>query len=192
MNDAPDELTNDLSSALALLAEEVPGSIAAEAEAATAKAQAASAKALVSHSEALIARLKLEIKKVRRELYGSRSERKARRRRTGGGDRSQGLGSPGLGAEASVTETVSRTSPARTGRYRGSDKLLLLRFGQVVEARRGNHGDAGGHPAAVKSDPDGAGEVLLPRMREDYPTASPLPCDAARLCRAKLAGNDPV
>ena len=78
MNDAPDELTNDLASALALLAEERTRRIAAEAEAATAKAQAASAKALVSHSEALIARLKLEIEKVRRELYGSRSERKAR------------------------------------------------------------------------------------------------------------------
>lgn len=78
MNDAPDELTNDLARALALLAEERTRRVAAEAEAATAKAQAASAKALVSHSEALIARLKLEIEKVRRELYGSRSERKAR------------------------------------------------------------------------------------------------------------------
>ncbi|WP_113132926.1 IS66 family transposase [Hyphomicrobiales bacterium] len=78
MNGAPDELTNDLARALALLAEERTRRVAAEAEAATAKAQAASAKALVSHSEALIARLKLEIEKVRRELYGSRSERKAR------------------------------------------------------------------------------------------------------------------
>ncbi|MGZ2383856.1 transposase [Rhizobium brockwellii] len=78
MSDATDELSDDLASALALLAEERARRIAAEAEAATAKAQAASAKALVSHSEALIARLKLEIEKVRRELYGSRSERKAR------------------------------------------------------------------------------------------------------------------
>ncbi|WP_043625106.1 IS66 family transposase [Ensifer sp. ZNC0028] len=78
MNDAIDELPDDLASALALLAEERARRINAEAEAAAAKAQAASAKALVSHSEALIARLKLEIEKVRRELYGSRSERKAR------------------------------------------------------------------------------------------------------------------
>jgi transposase len=78
MNDAAEQLPDDLASALAALAAERARRITAEAEAATAKAQAASAKALVSHSEALIARLKLEIEKVRRELYGSRSERKAR------------------------------------------------------------------------------------------------------------------
>lgn len=78
MNDATEELPDDLASALALLAQERARRVAAEAEVATAKAEAASAKALVSHSEALIARLKLEIDKVRRELYGSRSERKAR------------------------------------------------------------------------------------------------------------------
>ena len=71
MNDAAEQLPDDLASALALLAQERARRIKAEAE-------AASAKALVSHSEALIARLKLEIEKVRRELYGSRSERKAR------------------------------------------------------------------------------------------------------------------
>ncbi|SUB00995.1 Transposase and inactivated derivatives [Pannonibacter phragmitetus] len=78
MNTNAEQHPDDLSRALALLAEERARRIAAEAEAATAKADAASAKALVSHSEALIARLKLEIEKVRRELYGSRSERKAR------------------------------------------------------------------------------------------------------------------
>ncbi|MCQ1769657.1 IS66 family transposase [Neorhizobium galegae] len=78
MNDATEQLPDDLTSALAALAEERARRITAEAEAMIAKAEAASAKALVSHSEALIARLKLEIDKVRRELYGSRSERKAR------------------------------------------------------------------------------------------------------------------
>lgn len=78
MNDAAQQLPDDLASALAALAAERARRITAEAEAATAKAEAASAKALVSHSEALIARLKLEIEKVRRDLYGSRSERKAR------------------------------------------------------------------------------------------------------------------
>lgn len=78
MNDADQQLPEDLASALTALAEERSRRVAAEVEAATAKAEAASAKALVSHSEALIARLKLEIEKVRRELYGSRSERKAR------------------------------------------------------------------------------------------------------------------
>ena len=78
MDDAAEQLPDDLAGALAALAAERARRITAEAEAATAKAEAASAKALVSHSEALIARLKLEIEKVRRELYGSRSERKAR------------------------------------------------------------------------------------------------------------------
>ena len=78
MNNAAEQLPDDLASALAALAKERARRITAEADAATAKAEAASAKALVSHSEALIARLKLEIEKVRRELYGSRSERKAR------------------------------------------------------------------------------------------------------------------
>jgi len=78
MNDAAEQLPDDLASALAALAKERARRITAEADAAAAKAEAASAKALVSHSEALIARLKLEIEKVRRELYGSRSERKAR------------------------------------------------------------------------------------------------------------------
>jgi len=78
MNDAAEQLPDDLASALAALAKERARRITAEADAAAAKAEAGSAKALVSHSEALIARLKLEIEKVRRELYGSRSERKAR------------------------------------------------------------------------------------------------------------------
>ena len=78
MNDAAEQLPDDLANALAALVAERARRITAEADAATAKAEAASAKALVSHSEALIARLKLEIEKVRRELYGSRSERKAR------------------------------------------------------------------------------------------------------------------
>jgi hypothetical protein len=72
MNDAAEQLPDDLASALTALAAERARCITAEAEAATAKAEA------VSHSKALIARLKLEIEKVRRELYGSRSEREAR------------------------------------------------------------------------------------------------------------------
>lgn len=78
MNDAAEQLPDDLASALAALAAERVRRITAESEAATAKAEAASAKALVSHSEAPVARLKLEIEKVRRELFGSRFERKAR------------------------------------------------------------------------------------------------------------------
>lgn len=78
MNNATEELPDDLARAPALLAQERARRVAAEAEAATAKAETASAKALVSHSEELIARQKLEIDKVCRELYGSRSKHKAR------------------------------------------------------------------------------------------------------------------
>ena len=46
--------------------------------------------------------------------------------------------------------------------------LPLLRLDQAVEARRGRHRDAGGDPAPVEGDPDGAREVLLPGLRDDH------------------------
>ncbi len=60
MNNAAEQLPDDLASALAALAKERARRITAEADAATAKAEAASAKALVSHSEALIGKRQAE------------------------------------------------------------------------------------------------------------------------------------
>jgi hypothetical protein len=48
--------------------------------------------------------------------------------------------------------------------------LPLLRVDEAVEARRGHHRDAGGDPAAVEGDPDGAREVQ-PGLRDDHAAA---------------------
>src|SRR5262249_49126020 len=95
-------------------------------------------------------------------------------------------------AQAAFTQAVPRSSPARAHRHCRARKLSLLRFREAVEARRGHHRDAGGDPAAVEGDPDGAGKVLVPAMREDHVTAGTLPRDAAWLCRAEPADHDPV
>ena len=71
-------------------------------------------------------------------------------------------------------------------------ELSLLRLDEAVEAGRGHHRDAGGDPAPMEGDPDGAREVLVPGLRDDHPAAGAVPCDAARLCRPQPAGHDPV
>src|SRR4029079_8655561 len=95
-------------------------------------------------------------------------------------------------AQAAFTEAVPRPSPARAHRHRRTRKLSLLRLGEAVEAGRGHHRDAGGDPAAVEGDPDGAGEVLVPGMRNHHAAAGTVPCDATWLRRTEPAGHDPV
>src|SRR5690606_13257596 len=85
-----------------------------------------------------------------------------------------------------------RTPAARADGHRSTGKLPVLRLVRAVQAGRGRHRDAGGGAAAVEGDPDGAGEVLLPVLREDHAAAGAVPGDAARLCRAEPAGDDPV
>ena len=154
--------------------------VMAEANAAVVKAEAANAQADLSSSEALNAHLKLEIEKLRRELYGSRSERKARlleqmelqledleaaatedelAAETAAAPDADGTVVP---AQAAFTKAVPRSSPARAHRHRRTRKLSLLRLGEAVEAGRGHYRNAGGDPAAVEGDSDGAREVLVP------------------------------
>jgi hypothetical protein len=66
---------------------------------------------------------------------------------------------------------------------------VLLR---VEEAGRGHHRDAGGDPAPVEGDPDGARKILVPGVRDDHAAAGAVPCDATRLCRPQPAGHGPV
>ena len=87
---------------------------------------------------------------------------------------------------------IPRASAARAVVIAAPEQLPLLRIGAAVEARRGRHRDAGGHPAPVEGDPDGAGEVLLPGLRGDHAAAGAVPCHAARLRRPEPAGDDPV
>ena len=164
----------------------------------------------LSSTEALIAHLKLEIEKLRRELYGSRSERKARLLEQMelqleeleaaatedelAAEKAAARDADGrvVRAQAAVAQAVPRASAARARRHRRAGELPLLRLGQAVEAGRGRHRDAGGDPAPVEGDPDGAREVLVPGLRDDHAAAGAVPCDAARLCRAEPAGDDPV
>ncbi len=163
-----------------------------------------------SSTEALIAHLKLEIEKLRRELYGTRSERKARlleQMELQLEDLEAAATEDELAAEnaaartqtvqivpaqAAFAQAVPRSSAARARRDRRAGELSLLRVGEAVEAGRGYHRDAGGDPAAVEGDPDGAREVLVPGVRDDQPAAGAVPCDAARLRRTEPAGHDPV
>jgi chromosome segregation ATPase len=76
---ARDSLPTDLAAAHALILAERAARLAAEARLADARAEAANAQADLTSTEAFISHLKLEIEKLRRQLYGTRSERKARR-----------------------------------------------------------------------------------------------------------------
>jgi transposase len=133
-----------------------------------ARAEVAAARAQQSDDQALIAHLKLQIEKLNRDRYGPRSERTARlldqleltleeleslghggrtRRRNGRGqDHEGGVVHP----QAAVTPTVPRASAPRTGDRAGTDGVRLLRRRAAVQARRGHHRDAGGHPKSWK------------------------------------------
>jgi len=93
-------------------------------------------------------------KKVRRELYGSRPERTARlleqmelQLEELEADAGEDELAAEIAAKASAVRAYERKRPSRKPfpehlpreRFRSSDKLLMLRFSQVVEARRGHH-----------------------------------------------------
>ena len=191
-------LPSNLAAAHALILAERNARVMAEANAAVAKAEAANAQAELSSSDALIAHLKLEIEKLRREIYGTRSERKARllepmelqledleaaateEELAAENAAARTLDGAVVPAQAAVPQAVPRSSAARARRHCRAGQLSLLRVGEAVEAGRGHYRDAGGDPAAVKGDSDGAGKVLVSGMREDHAAAT------------KPAGHDPV
>ena len=131
-------------------------------------------------SRDLIAYYKLEIEKLRRQLYGTRSERKARLleqmelqleelEATATEDE---LAAEKAAARTQTVQSFQRKRPsrkavpgssaARARRHCRTGELSLLRLDEAVEAGRGHHRDAGGDPAAVEGDSDGAREVLVP------------------------------
>ncbi len=157
----------------------------------------------------MIAALRLEIEKLRRALYGTRSERKARlldqlelqleeleATATEDDLAAEALDAPVAGARAGAPAAGAQALPgapaARARRRPGARLLRGLRLGPDRQARRGCHRDAGGDPAPLEGDPDRAGEVHLPGLREDQPAAGAVPPDAARLGGAEPAGDDPV
>ena len=98
-----------------------------------------------------------------RRSGGGSDRGRAGGRKSGGAD----ADGPIVPAQAAFAQTVPRSSAARARGDRRAGKLSLLRVGEAVEAGRGHHRDAGGDPAAVEGDPDGAGEVLVPELRDD-------------------------
>ena len=205
----PQSLPSDLAAAHAMILAERAARVQAEAahwrrDAATAEAEAANAQADLSSREALIAHLKLEIEKLRRSaLRHSLGAQGA----AAGAD-GAAAGGPGgrprprtswrrekAAAQTQTVRSFERRRPSRKPfpehlpRERvviaAPEKLSLLRIDEAVEAGRGHHRDAGGDPAPVEGDPDGAREVLVPGLRDDHAAAGALPCDAARLRRAR-------
>ena len=147
----------------------------------------------MSDAEAEIAFLKLTIEKLRREMYGWRSERKQRLL-----DQLE-LQLDELEASATEDELAAEQAAAGTTQVKGFARrkparkpfpahlprervvvpaptcLRVLRIGEAVEDRRGRDRDAGGDPAPLEGDPDGAREVHLPPLREDLPAAGAVP-----------------
>jgi len=118
-------------------------------------------------------------------------------RGVGGGHRRSGGQAPGgqrrrgpLPPGQAGAWPVAGASAARAGGDPRSDRVSLLPW-QASQARRGGHRDVGGDPSAVEGDPDGAGEIHLPHLREHHPTAGAVPPDRARPRRAGAAGDDP-
>ena len=111
----------------------------------------------------------------------------------GGRRRHQELGPSAAGAGTLISTSAtgpsatgpSATGPsaARAGRDAGSMRVPRLRP-QAGEARRGHRRDTGNHPAPSEGDPDDAGEIHSPVLRENHsaPRCRPDPrqrCDRA-------------
>jgi Transposase C of IS166 homeodomain len=207
MTSASESLPSDLAGAHAMILGERAARVEAERKLVDARAEAANAQADLSSTQALISYLKLEIEKLRRQLYGTRSERKARLleqmelqleelEATATEDELSAEQADAdrkiLPAQAAFSQTVPGSSAARTRRHPGAGELPVLRVEEAGEAGRGHHRDAGGDPAPVEGDPDGAREVLVPGVRDDHAAAGAVPCDATRLCRPQPAGHGPV
>src|SRR6185312_5052695 len=71
----------------------------------------------------------------------------------------------------------------------GTHKLSKLGESLPPGLTRGRSRDAGDHPSAMESDPDGARALLAPSLRDDRAAASAVPFDSARAGRAELVGD---
>ena len=160
------------------------------------EAALAASEARATAAEAQIASLTLMIEKLRRALYGRRSERSERllnQLELALDELEASATEDALAAEKAAAETTEvkgvrpaqavaqalpRSSSARACGGAGTCVLRVLWIGAAVQDRGGHHRDAGGDPAPVEGDPDGAGEVHLPRLRADLPAAGAVPRDA--------------
>ena len=72
--------------------------------------------------------------------------------------------------EVCAPQAVPGAPAARARGGAGADRLRVLRIGEAVEDRRGRDRDAGGDPAPLEGDPDGAREVHLPPFARRSPS----------------------
>jgi hypothetical protein len=170
----PPSLPTDLAAAHAMILAERQARIEAQAEALAAKAAASS-------TEVTIAHLKLMIEKLKRELYGQRSERTVRLidqmelqlEELEAKATEDELAAVAISRQASLParlrgRPVRKPFPQHLPRERlviaaptscpccGS--LKLSKLGEDVTET------PGGNPTPVEGDPDGTGEVHLPRV----------------------------
>ena len=164
------------------------------------KAALAASEARASAAEAQIAALTLMIEKLRRALYGRRSPSArsvfstklelALDELTASATEDELAAGEGGGPDhrgervrppQAVAQALPRAPAARTRGGACAHVLRVLRIGQAVEGRGGCDGNAGGDPAPLEGDPDGAREVHVPGLRADLAAAGALPRDTARL-----------
>ena len=172
-----DTLPDDLDALKAALIAERARGLEFAAELAVAQAQA-------SEDMALIAAQKLRIAKLERQVYGQRSERSARlidQLALEFEELETSATEDELAAEqaAARTTTVRAFTRRRAERDTFPDHLPRERVvidppttceccgGNRLQAQRGRDADAGDDAPAVEGYRDGAGEVLLPGLRDD-------------------------
>ena len=114
-------------------------------------------------------------------------------RRTGGGDSGrQDDDGRRIYAQAPRAQHVPRSSSPRARGDRSADGMRMLRRQSPAQARRGRDPDAGNAASPVEGDRDGAGEVHLPRLREDHASAGAVPCHREGMGGPEPAGDDRV
>ena len=71
-------------------------------------------------------------------------------------------------------------------------EMQLQRWHASGQAGGRHHRDTGSDFAAVEGDPDGAGEIYLPRLRAHPSAAGAVPCHPSWLGQAQSSGHDHV
>ena len=203
MDAARDALPDDIAALKEALIIERAKALEVAAELAVARAKA-------SEDVALIAQQKLRIAKLERQVYGQRSERSARlidqlaldvrragsrrhgrRTRGGGGGRQDDIGAR-IYAQATRAQHIPRSPSPRARGDRSADGMRMLWRQSPAQTRRGRDANAGNAASPVEGDRDGAGEVHLPRLREDHASAGAVPCHREGMGGAEPPGHDHV
>jgi transposase len=195
---------DDVETLRAALATECEARIAAEARATGAEARATGAEARAVGAEAVIEHLKLVIAKQRHDKFGASSERGRKLLgqlelelgelvATVAEDAAKAESQAGRTAwntttTQALTGAAARPPAARAGGAAIPLRLPLLRR-QAVQAGRGCHRDPRGGAPVVEGRSDGAGEVLLPGLRDHHPAARAIPPDRPWQGGAEPAGD---